>query len=1113
MTATAIRRAGLLLALTAALLAAALVLIGRAGADDGGPLPAPAELRVAAERGSLDVALEWDDVSGAARYWVRWRPAGPDSKLNDGMRVQSSDAVITVARYGEWVARVQACDIAGCGAPAAKKFRVRRPRAVPDITPLPTSTPTPLPTATPTPEPTATSTPPPTATPPPDSTPTTPTATPTPAQLRVSVSASSATVPVNQPVSLTAEVSNAPAGSEPSYAWELSNGGDWHPHGTGPTLSYLAAGPESWSFRVTVTYGSGVSATSGALTVTWVEIPPTPTATSIPEPTSTPMPDPTATPIPDPTATPTAEPSLPIPAKPAGLSVSVTPGSPEVSLDWDDVPVASYYWLRWRESGSGSELNEGVAVLPSEAVITVSGYGEWVARLQACNDSGCGAPAVSKFTVGPAPTATPEPAPTATPEPEPTATPAPASLRLAQALDADGSVTRAFTASWDPVAGAASYTLDWWQEQDASQAQAQAQARTADTARQARAASAFSGRNANPQSVNRRSFPGYRTSANINVPTMGAWNVRLNALDDEGDLVAQSSNRIELKYYGSDNVSVIYRYGCQTTPKNRIIAKPVSGGLEVRWHEDNEPVTNYQLAIHSYYGGSIPLHPYWADIPGGDIDSYTIRDLQNGVRYTILLKTVTNGRHCFEWMVHATPIDPTIGALTGLSVARVPDKDAAVKLTWDDPSDDTVSYDIQYRTYSLTGRWATIIPDSPPAASGGVVSAAVSGLTKTLDCASYDFRVRARRGSAVGPYAEVTGYGVTEIRGTDGADTLSGGAADECIHGLGGADTLSGGAGDDRLDGGAGADALDGGAGKDSADYSGSGAAVTVDLDSSAAQSGGDAQGDTLSNIENLIGSGYADTLTGNASDNIFRSGAGADTINGGAGADTADYSGSPVDHIEPAYGEGGFPIGVRVNLESGTARGSHAQGDTLTGIENLIGTDYIDLLVGDDSDNILRGGSNYDYMHGGGGDDTLYGGDYKDVLFGNEGDDTLYGEDGNDWLLGEAGNDTLYGGPGEDIFGFRIDKGVGTDTIEDYDSEDWIKFCKKQGTASYTRTTAKIGSDYVITVRRSGAIVGTVTVKNVTGGPPRIGSSAGATGACWGGSEYGWEYAESFNR
>ena len=685
-------------------------------------------------------------------------------------------------------------------------------------------------------------------------------------------------------------------------------------------------------------------------------------------------------------------------------------------MDWDDVPGASYYWLRWRESGSGSELNEGVAVLPSEAVITVAGYGEWVARVQACNDASCGAPAVSKFSVGPAPTATPEPAPTATPEPEPTATPAPASLRLAQALDADGSVTRAFTASWDPVAGAASYTLDWWQEQDASQAQAQAQARTADTARQARAASAFSGRNANPQSVNRRSFPGDRTSANINVPSLGEWNVRLNALDDEGDLVAQSDSRIELKYYGTNNISIFYRYDCQTTVRNRIEVESVSGGLEVRWHEDNEPVTRHQYAAHPSDTPSIPIDPppNWTDIPGGDVDSYTITGLSSDASYTILLKTITDGRRCFEWIVHVTPIDPTIGALTGLSVARVPDKDAAIKLTWNAPGfdDDTVSYDIQYRGYSLTGRWTTITPDSPPAASGGRISATVSGLTTMIDCASYDFRVRARRGSAAGSYAEVTGYGVTEIRGTEGPDTLSGGAADECIYGLGGADTLNGGGGDDRLDGGAGADALDGGAGADTTDYSASGAAVTVDLSSSSAQSGGYAQGDTLANIENIIGSGYADTLTGNASDNIFRGGAGSDTLNGGAGADTADYSVSPVGAIQSCGILCNRAVGVTVKLASGEISGGHAQGDTLTSIENIIGTDHSDLIIGDASANILRGGPDTDYLYGGGGDDTLHGGPDYDTLYGDDGDDTLYGGDGRDYLHGEAGDDTLYGGP-----------------------------------------------------------------------------------------------------
>src|ERR687891_378388 len=66
--------------------------------------------------------------------------------------------------------------------------------------------------------------------------------------------------------------------------------------------------------------------------------------------------------------------------------------------------------------------------------------------------------------------------------------------------------------------------------------------------------------------------------------------------------------------------------------------------------------------------------------------------------------------------------------------------------------------------------------------------------------------------------------------------------------------------------GGAGGDALDGGAGLDAASYAGSDAGVTVNL-ATGAGSGGHATGDTLTGIENVIGSIHADTLTGNGGD------------------------------------------------------------------------------------------------------------------------------------------------------------------------------------------------------------------------------------------------------
>jgi Ca2+-binding RTX toxin-like protein len=52
------------------------------------------------------------------------------------------------------------------------------------------------------------------------------------------------------------------------------------------------------------------------------------------------------------------------------------------------------------------------------------------------------------------------------------------------------------------------------------------------------------------------------------------------------------------------------------------------------------------------------------------------------------------------------------------------------------------------------------------------------------------------------------------------------------------------------------------------------------------AVSGGDAVGDTFSGIEQVLGSGFADTLTGNATANTLWGMAGNDTLTGAGGAD-----------------------------------------------------------------------------------------------------------------------------------------------------------------------------------------------------------------------------------
>jgi glucose/arabinose dehydrogenase len=98
----------------------------------------------------------------------------------------------------------------------------------------------------------------------------------------------------------------------------------------------------------------------------------------------------------------------------------------------------------------------------------------------------------------------------------------------------------------------------------------------------------------------------------------------------------------------------------------------------------------------------------------------------------------------------------------------------------------------------------------------------------------------------------------------------------DVLHGLGGNDMLFGGSGNDTLDGGPGADVMLGGAGSDTADYSSPSAGVTVNL-ATGVGAGGDAQGDVLGGIENIIGSAQADTLTGDGN---------ANTLDGGGGAD-----------------------------------------------------------------------------------------------------------------------------------------------------------------------------------------------------------------------------------
>jgi Ca2+-binding RTX toxin-like protein len=249
---------------------------------------------------------------------------------------------------------------------------------------------------------------------------------------------------------------------------------------------------------------------------------------------------------------------------------------------------------------------------------------------------------------------------------------------------------------------------------------------------------------------------------------------------------------------------------------------------------------------------------------------------------------------------------------------------------------------------------------------------------------------------------------------------------DDLLDGQDGDDRLIGGGGNDELIGGAGADVLDGGTGSDTASYLGSMVGVQVSL-SPGQEAGGDAQGDTLVNVENVEGSafddvligsdettnnlrgfGSNDTLKGFGGDDILQGdggddnllgGAGADRLSGGDGFDTVTYSAMDVD------GDGDLE-GVAMTI-GGTGTLGEALGDTIDDdIEKVIGTTAGDDLVGSAKDNELSGNDGNDDLTGGGGNDTLVGGAGNDDLVGGAGGDQLSGGDGIDRLRygGEVG-------------------------------------------------------------------------------------------------------------
>ncbi|MCE8556910.1 type I secretion C-terminal target domain-containing protein [Ruegeria pomeroyi] len=306
-----------------------------------------------------------------------------------------------------------------------------------------------------------------------------------------------------------------------------------------------------------------------------------------------------------------------------------------------------------------------------------------------------------------------------------------------------------------------------------------------------------------------------------------------------------------------------------------------------------------------------------------------------------------------------------------------------------------------------------------------------------------------------------TFFSIENLQGSIHNDVLNGSNGVNVLEGRRGADTLRGYDADDILIGGAGGDDLQGGAGFDMASYVGSGVAVNVSL-LTGYVAGGDAAGDRFTSIEGLIGSRFNDILNGSNADNLFEGGRGGDTMRGNGGLDTVSYAASEgsvnvslltgfagggsgshaigdsfvsienlvgsrfddilngnngnnvleggaggdvlrgyggIDTVSYAGSEGFVNISLTTGYAGGGS-GSHAIGDSFSGIENVIGSAHDDIISGTSGANDIRGGGGDDAIRGYGGADRF--------LFGSGfGRDTILDyQDGLDLLVfqGHAG-------------------------------------------------------------------------------------------------------------
>ena len=371
------------------------------------------------------------------------------------------------------------------------------------------------------------------------------------------------------------------------------------------------------------------------------------------------------------------------------------------------------------------------------------------------------------------------------------------------------------------------------------------------------------------------------------------------------------------------------------------------------------------------------------------------------------------------------------------------------------------------------------------------------------------YRDEARLGGPAGIHADlaagqvVDGFGnidtvanVENVAGTEADDVFIGNAAENDFAGFDGLDTYDGGAGSDAV--------------RWEDEFGGQG--VYANLSTGYAT---DTYGnvESLTSIERLHGSSYADHFIGSGADELFEGRDGSDVIDGGAGNDVIWY------RDEARLGG---PAGIHADLAAGQVVDGFGNIDTVTNIEIVAGTEADDVFIGNAAENDFFGYDGSDTYDGGAGSDAvnwhdefggqgvvanlstgvatdtygnvesltsierLHGSTYDDHFTGSAADELFEGRNGDDIIDGGGGNDILYyrseadfgGGSGihADLQAGLVTDGFGnTDTVSNIENID--------GTDSDDTMIGSSVDNYLAGNGGNDTLIGSAGFDNLTGG------------------------------